>query len=304
MAETLTIVTVLYRSSDMLAETLPTWVRAAEGLPVKFVFADNWPEDECAKVIADALDDDRYEYLPDSSNPGFAAGCNRAVAPVRTSHVLLLNPDVWLPEDALTRLFASIAADPESPIAVGLAMHGGEYVGIDLHPVSLFIDRSATVPRGPLGPSGGAAVFPTALFHRFGGFYEHLFAWGEDADLAFRMYAEGLRTRRLDFMLPHAGGHSVEGDNKLQGFRAFLLARNRLLVAARTFTWPLMLVAIPVLALAHLALAARRARQGLLRPFLRGVGRGLLEGPAARRQWKGKRFGYASLISYLKVRSA
>ncbi|MET8045884.1 glycosyltransferase [Micromonospora sp. NPDC005215] len=304
MAETLTIVTVLYRSSDMLAETLPTWVRAADGLPVTFIFADNWPEDECAKVIADGLDDERYEYLPDSSNPGFAAGCNRAVAAVRTSHVLLLNPDVWLPEDALTRLFEAIAADPESPIAVGLAMHGGEYVGIDLHPVSLFIDRAATVPRGPLGPSGGAAVFPTALFHRFGGFYEHLFAWGEDADLAFRMYAEGLRTRRLDFMLPHAGGHSVEGDNKLQGFRAFLLARNRLLVAARTFTWPLMLVAIPILALAHLALAARRARQGLLRPFLRGVGRGLLEGPAARRQWKGRRFGFASLVSYLRVRSA
>ena len=77
--ETLTVVTVLYRSSSMLAETLPTWVRSAEGLPVRFVFADNWPEDGCEKVIASCLHDDRYEYLPDSSNPGFAAGCNRAV---------------------------------------------------------------------------------------------------------------------------------------------------------------------------------------------------------------------------------
>ncbi|MGN9808275.1 glycosyltransferase family 2 protein [Micromonospora sp. BQ11] len=303
VAQTLTIVTVLYRSGDMLAETLPTWVRAADGLPVRFVFADNWPEDACAKVIAGCLDD-RYAYLPDSSNPGFAAGCNRAVAAVGTSHVLLLNPDVWLPEDALARLLAAVAEDPEAPIAVGLAMHGGEYVGIDLHPVSLFIDRSATVARGPLGPSGGAAVFPTVLYRRFGGFYEHLFAWGEDADLAFRLYAAGLRTRRLDVMLPHAGSHSVEGDDKLQGFRAFLLARNRLLVAARTFTWPLMLVAVPLLALAHLALGARRASQGLLRPFLRGVGRGLLEAPAARRQWTGKRFGFASLFGYLKPRRA
>ncbi|SCG38800.1 glycosyltransferase family 2 protein [Micromonospora inositola] len=302
--ETLTIVTVLYRSSDMLAETLPTWVRSADGLPVRFVFADNWPEDGCEKVIANCLDDDRYEYLPDSSNPGFAAGCNRAVASASTSHVLLLNPDVWLPDDALARICAAIAEDPGTPIAVGLAMHGGEFVGIDLNPISLFIDRSATVSRGPVGPSGGAAVFPTDLFRRFGGFDEHLFAWGEDADLAFRLYASGVRTRPLDLVLPHAGGHSVEGDNKLQGFRAFLLARNRLLVAARTFTWPLMLVAIPMLALAHLALAARRVRQGLLRPFLRGVGRGLREGPAARRRWKGKRFGFASLFSYLTVRRA
>ncbi|MFI7606789.1 glycosyltransferase family 2 protein [Micromonospora sp. NPDC049366] len=302
--ETLTIVTVLYRSGEMLAETVPTWVRSAADLPVRFVFADNWPEDGCEKVIGDCLDDDRYAYLPDSSNPGFAAGCNRAVAGVTTSHVLLLNPDVWLPDDALTRILAAIAEDPDRPIAVGLAMHGGEYVGIDLNPISLFIDRASTVSRAPLGPSGGAAVFPTDLFRRFGGFYEHLFAWGEDADLAFRLYASGLRTRELDLVLPHAGGHSVEGDNKLQGFRAFLLARNRLLVAARTFTWPLMLVAIPVLALAHLALAARRVRQGLLRPFLRGLGHGLRQGPAARRQWRGARFGFGSLFSYLKGRRA
>lgn len=304
MAEELTIVTVLYRSGDMLAETLPTWIRSADGLPVRFIFADNWPDDGCEKVIAGCVDHDRYQYLPDSSNPGFAAGCNRAVASATTSHVLLLNPDVWLPDDALARICAAVAEDPGTPIAVGLAMHGGEYVGIDLNPISLFIDRSATVSRAPLGPSGGAAVFPTDLFRRFGGFYEHLFAWGEDADLAFRLYASGLPTRALDLVLPHAGGHSVEGDDKLQGFRAFLLARNRLLVAARTLTWPLMLVALPILALAHVALAARRVRQGLLRPFLRGVGRGLLEGPAARRQWTGKRFGFASLLSYLTVRRA
>ncbi|MEU2611316.1 glycosyltransferase [Micromonospora sp. NPDC007271] len=304
MAQELTIVTVLYRSGEMLAETLPTWVRSADGLPVRFVFADNWPADGCEKVIAGCLEHDRYEYLPDSSNPGFAAGCNRAVASATTSHVLLLNPDVWLPVDALARIHTAIAADPGTPIAVGLAMHGGEYVGIDVNPISLFIDRSATVSRAPLGPSGGAAVFPADLFRRFEGFYEHLFAWGEDADLAFRLYASGLRTRGLDLVLPHAGGHSVEGDNKLQGFRAFLLARNRLLVASRVFTWPLLLVALPILALAHVALAARRVRQGLLRPFLRGVGRGLLEGPAARRQWQGKRFGFACLFSYLKVRRA
>ncbi|MDX5459479.1 glycosyltransferase family 2 protein [Micromonospora tulbaghiae] len=298
----LTVVTVLYRSAGMLAETLPTWVRSAGDLPVRFVFADNWPSDGCAEVIAGHLPADRYAYLPDATNPGFAAGCNRAAATVTTSHLMLLNPDVWLPDDALARICA--AADPDAPIAVGLAMHGGEYVGIDLNPVSLFIDRRATTGRAPLGPSGGAAVFPTALYRRFGGFDEHLFAWGEDADLAFRLYASGLRTRGLDVVLPHAGGHSVDGDDRLQGFRAFLLARNRLLVASRTFTWPLLLVAVPVLALAHLALAARRARQGLLRPFLRGIGRGLAEGPAARRRWTGRRFGFASLLGYLTARRA
>ncbi|GAB3072772.1 glycosyltransferase family 2 protein [Micromonospora schwarzwaldensis] len=298
----LTVVTVLYRSAGMLAATLPTWVRDAADLPVRFVFADHFPADGCAGIIAGHLSADRYAYLPDASNPGFAAGCNRAVATAGTSHVLLLNPDVWLPDGALARICAAVAAYPDAPIAVGLAMHGGEYVGIDLHPVSLFVDRPATAARTPLGPSGGAAVFPTALFRRFDGFWEHLFAWGEDADLAFRLHAAGLRTRALDLALPHAGGHSVAGDDRLTGFRAFLLARNRLLVAARTFTGPLLLVTLPVLAVAHVALAARRMRQGLLRPFLRGVGRGLVEAPAARRHWTGRRFGVAALRGHLTGR--
>jgi N-acetylglucosaminyl-diphospho-decaprenol L-rhamnosyltransferase len=297
----LTVVTVLYRSGGMVGQTLPTWVRSADGLPVRFAFADNWPEDGCEKVIAGALPADRYAYLPDAANPGFAAGCNRAVAAVSTTHVLLLNPDVWLLEDSLTRILAAVAEAPDAPLAVGLAMNGGAFTGIDVHPISLFIDRPAGAGREPLGPSGGAAVFPTDLYRRYGGLCDHLFAWGEDADLAFRLYASGQRTRALDLALPHAGGHSVDGDSRLLGFRAFLLARNRLLVAARTFSWPLALLAIPFIALAHLALAARRARQGLLRPFLRGVGHGLKEGPAARRQWRGARFGVASLVRYLRA---
>ncbi len=109
----LTVVTVLYRSGDMLAETLPTWVRAVSELPVRFVFADNCPGDGCEAIIAGCLGDASYTYLPDSSNPGFAEGCNRAVAAATTSHVLLLNPDVWLPEDGLARVWATVAANPD-----------------------------------------------------------------------------------------------------------------------------------------------------------------------------------------------
>jgi N-acetylglucosaminyl-diphospho-decaprenol L-rhamnosyltransferase len=299
----LTVVTVLFRSSGVLVETLPTWVRSAADLPVRFVFVDNAPDDGCAKVIADCLDQSTYVYLADPTNAGFAGGCNRAVEAASTSHVLLLNPDVWLLDDSLAQIQTAIAETPDAPIAVGLSARDGQYVGIDLHPISLFIDRPADAVRGPLGPSGGAAVFPTRTYIRFGGFFEYMFAWGEDADLAYRIYAAGVRTRPLDLALPHRGGHSVAGSTELLQLRAFLLARNRLLVAMRTFSWPLLIIAAPIIAAAHGALAARRIRQGLLRPFLRGVVRGLREGPAARRRCRGTRFGVAALIHYVRVRS-
>jgi GT2 family glycosyltransferase len=294
----LAVVTVLYRSGEMLAKTAPTWVESARGHAVEFVFVDNSPGDGSEAVIGECFADIPHRYRPDPSNPGFAAGCNRALEAVTAGHVLLLNADVWLSEDSLARILAAVGEAPDAPLAIGLTMQGRDYAGIDLNPISLFIDRSADADRGPLGPSGGAAVFPVALLRRFGGFHEEFFAWGEDADLAFRLYASGVRTRALNLSLPHAWGHSVEGDRGLGRRRAFLLARNRVLVAARTFSAPLLLTALPVMVLGHGALALRRVRQGTLRPFLAGVGQGLRRAPGARRRWTGPRFGLGCLLRY------
>jgi N-acetylglucosaminyl-diphospho-decaprenol L-rhamnosyltransferase len=296
----ITVVTVLYRSREMLATTLPTWVRSASSAPVEFVFVDHTPDEDAESLIAGLLPADRYRYLPNPANPGFSAGCNTAVRAAGTAHVLLLNPDVTLPPAGLELIAKAIADTPDQPIAVGLAMNGTEYTGIDLHPVSLFIDRRSGAGRGPVGPSGGAAVFPVELYQRFAGLDEHFFAWGEDVDLALRLYAAGVRTATLDLALPHAWGHSVAGDPALTARRAFLLARNRVIVAIRNLSWPLLILGTPVALVAHAALAVRRIRQGTLTPFLRGVGRGLIEGPAARRRNRSDRFGLRDLVGYLR----
>ena len=99
----LAVVTVLYRSRDTLAKTLPSWVDSARGLPVEFVFVDHEPDGGCREVVASTLGGAGYRYLPDAANPGFAAGCNRGVAAIDASHVLLLNPDVELFADSHRR---------------------------------------------------------------------------------------------------------------------------------------------------------------------------------------------------------
>jgi N-acetylglucosaminyl-diphospho-decaprenol L-rhamnosyltransferase len=297
----LSVVTVLFRSGEVLRKTLPTWVTSARGVPVEFIFVDHTPADGGREVIEECLgrpDGPPHRYLPDPANPGFAAGCNRGVTIASAAHVLLLNPDVWLDDTSLARIVSAVAEAPEEPVAVGLTVRGREHVGIALHPVSLFIDRAAGARRDALGPSGGAGVYPTALLRRFGGFHEPLFAWGEDAELAFRLYAAGVPTRPLALGLTHAGGHSVEGDRALVRYRAFLLARNRLLVTARTFSTPLLLVAAPAIVVGHGVLGLRRAAQGLLAPFLTGLARGIAGWPAARRSWRGPRFGIRSALRY------
>jgi N-acetylglucosaminyl-diphospho-decaprenol L-rhamnosyltransferase len=300
----LTVVTVLYRSRDMLAVTLPTWLRSAAGLAVDFVFVDHSPEHGCESLIAGLMSREQYQYLQNPTNPGFAAGCNAGVGSASADHVLLLNPDVALNEDALAKVMKAAADRPDQPVAVGLTMSGAEYTGIALNSVSFFIDRRSGSVRGPIGPSGGAALFPVALYQRFGGLYEDLFAWGEDADLALRLYAAGVRTEALDLALQHAWGHSVAGDATLTARRAYLLARNRVIVAIRNLSWPLLVLGTPLAVVAHLALAVRRVRQGTLRPFLRGVARGVVEGARARRDQDFGHFGLRDLVGYLRTERA
>src|SRR5258706_506381 len=99
----LAVVTVLYRSSGMLAKTGPTWVASARGQAVEFVFVDNSPGDGGQAVIGECFADVPHRYRPDPTNPGFAAGCNRGLEAVTADHVMLLNPDVWLHGDSLAR---------------------------------------------------------------------------------------------------------------------------------------------------------------------------------------------------------
>jgi GT2 family glycosyltransferase len=145
----LTVVTVLYRSREVLAKTLPTWAASARGQEVEFVVVDHDPDGGCADVVADCLDGHRYRYLPDPANPGFATGANRAVRAAAAPHVLLLNPDVWLLADSLPAILAATARTPDRPIAIGLAMRGRTYTGIDLNAISLFNDRRSDRRRAP-----------------------------------------------------------------------------------------------------------------------------------------------------------
>ena len=51
-----------------------------------------------------------------SSNDGLAAGWNRGIAETEAEHVLLLNADAWLVEDALARLIAVADNQPRAAV--------------------------------------------------------------------------------------------------------------------------------------------------------------------------------------------
>lgn len=235
---------MLFEGADTLARTLPTWIESMRGTGIPCDLIDNSVSDEVDTLIH-SLDwhDIPFRYTR-RMNPGFAASANEAVRSAQTPWAFLLNADVHLERDKLQlvveHVAAKLAGGITNPTAVSLITHGEHTCGIYIDRLAYFSDRPVGSRYSCLGASGGAALFERGSFDTSGGFDEDLFAWGEDAGLAIRMYAAGITTDELLIGLQHEGGHSVASLSG-QRLKARLLSRNRLLVLKRNFTSPFLL---------------------------------------------------------------
>lgn len=270
----LEIATVLFGGLPTLHETLPTWIRAVDGTQVRLRIIDNGPTNDAEWLLRDlALGtsvEPVYSHCPE--NPGFAASANRLIREANSPWIFLLNPDVYLDRDAVISALEYVTnASNHAPAAVSLRTNGRLTSGISLSWYGFFLDREIPSRRYCLGPSGGAAILPVEKFRNMGWFFdEDLFAWGEDAGLAIRLFAAGVRTGGLDLRLEHVGGHSVSSQAG-QRIKARLIARNRLLVLRRDFSLPFQLTVGSLMVLAMLVNGARKARVGTGRAYFSGM---------------------------------
>lgn len=206
---------------------------ACSGFPdVSWIFVDNSPTSVDARRINEVStgkDDVRVLERPD--NPGFASAVNQAVLQSSAEWVLLVNPDVGLDGDVLARIVQFLSRSDLDAYALSMVTQGRWHCGIAEVGPGWFVDRRDPSSR-LLGPSGGMGAYRRSTFIGLGGFDDTLFAWGEDAEFAFRLVANGIETGELDVCVPHIGGHSA-GALPSRRRRAESLARNRQIVAAR-----------------------------------------------------------------------
>ncbi|WP_199424944.1 galactosyltransferase-related protein [Actinotalea solisilvae] len=304
------VVVVLYRSLRTAeAEVMQFLNLAATDGRVRWTFVDNDEDGSDAKVLAPLVAErSNVELVRRADNPGFAAACNTRGLSTDAPWLVLLNPDLTVSATAFAALVRSLtaAADDTDALAFSQQTGGLHHAGVAFTPAGWFVDRPLAGPRGRLGrratvyrslggagrvlgPSGGAAAYRTAAFRELGGFHEPYFAWGEDADLALRMYLEGRRTETVQLALAHQGGHSVSGRGVSR--RASLLVRNRILLAARLYTAPQTAAFGAFLALVLAAKVPVLLRARTLGSTLAGVRAGLRAAPSARRAYRGRRLG-------------
>jgi N-acetylglucosaminyl-diphospho-decaprenol L-rhamnosyltransferase len=117
----LSVVIVLYNSADELGGCLDSIRAAVASGWAEVTLVDNGSPDESVTVARRELPQGRVITL--AENRGFAAGVNAALPECSAPHVLVLNPDVQVPEGGLQELVAWMDAHPElvaaSPELVG-----------------------------------------------------------------------------------------------------------------------------------------------------------------------------------------
>lgn len=189
------------RGSQRLALTLAAL--AAQSEQVDVVVADN-SGDGAAQATVEPFGA-AFHHLRLEANLGFGRALNRAVEAHPGDPVILLNDDAT-PEERFTEALleagqggdASVAAvllterDPSRIDSAGViadrTLMGFDYLNGE--PVSKLAGAAA-----PLGPTGGAALYPLAAYERVGGFDERIFLYYEDLDLSLRMRIAGLDCR-------------------------------------------------------------------------------------------------------------
>ncbi len=268
-------------SAIVLAWKEEPWLRrsveallGSEKVSVEVVLVDNGCTTDDVEVLARLP---KVVIAGSGENVGFSAGCNVGVAASSGDYVALINGDAVVEPGTLARLVEELAR-PDVGIAAGavrlsedpsLLNSSGNVVHVlGLSWVGGFQEpETRTGPTDCTGAMGACLVTSRAHWDRLGGFFEHYFAYHEDADISIRTWRLGLRVVNVpDAIALHR--YEFSRNN----FKYYLVERNRLMFVCTLWsTRALLLLAPPLLAL-ELAMVLLAAKQGWLRDKVRGWG--------------------------------
>ncbi len=264
------------------------------GVPWEVVVLDNGSTDDTVASLASRKAAHRLRVIESPVNLGFAAANNRVIAQSESELIALLNNDTVPRPDWLATLVDALAAAPPDVAAVSGLMLDWEGTRLDVARGVMTFDghgfqlgagrRLAEVELPSRGaelqfPCAGNAVVRRAAFLDVGGFDEDYFAYYEDIDLGWRLWARGGRVVFCpDAIVRHRSGATGETLGVFN--RGFLFERNAFLTAYKNYEaglWERIMPAVELTLLARTQalLVGNNPGGHLLRrdPFAREVGR-------------------------------
>lgn len=242
MAPLVSVLVVTWNGRALLERCLPAL--AAQTLDDReVVVVDNGSGDGTAGAVPELCPG--AVVVRSRANLGFARGNNLGLTRCRGRYVALLNNDCVAEPDWLARAVDAAEASGAGMVATRQLradrLDTIDSAGIALDRAAIAWDRGGGQPAdramadmSPLfGPSGGAALYRRELLEDVGPFDGELEMYYEDVDLAWRARLRGWRcAEAAEARALHLGSASA-GRNSPR--KRFLLARNKLWVAARCY---------------------------------------------------------------------
>ncbi|MCU0409660.1 MAG: glycosyltransferase family 2 protein, partial [Bacteroidales bacterium] len=218
----ISVIIVSYNSAAYIGECLESVMKASAGLACETIITDNNSSDNSCELISS-----RFPWtslIRNSTNRGFAAGCNQGLRASSGRYRLLLNPDTRIDENTLKECLSFMDSRPGAG-AAGVRMIDGDGHFLKESkrsfpkPLASFYKLSglsALFPRskklnGYYGPENdgqepysvdvlaGAFMFIRAeVLEKTGLLDEDYFMYGEDIDLSFRIMKAGY----LNYYIP------------------------------------------------------------------------------------------------------
>ena len=226
------VVIVTYNSVGEIVTCLESIVTATR-LPVSIVVVDNASQDGTADVVQSSFPD--VCLIRNDTNKFYAAANNQGLERVSGEYILLLNPDVVLPNGGIDALVATLERDSQyaavAPLLIGpdgtRQRSLREFPGLatlwyDLLGLSFLFPHSARFSRWRMGyfdgqteravdqPMASCLLIRREVLHQVGLFDESFPMFFNDVDWCARVKKAGLTIMYSpEIKVTHLGGASV-----------------------------------------------------------------------------------------------
>jgi GT2 family glycosyltransferase len=244
------VIVVNHNRADLLRECLDSLV--AQTYPCfEILVVDNASTDASRDLVC-RYPDSRIRLIELDKNLGFGVPNNIGVGEARGSLIALLNNDAVADTAWLAHLFQAINSEPDVGMCASkILVYGTRVVdkaGHLMYPdgqnrgkgTGEIDDGGFDTPGDALFPDGCAALYRREALEQAGGFDPHFFAYADDADLGMRCQLQGWRCLYEPKAVAHHRRSSTSGAYSAE--KIYLVERNRLWLAVKSFPWPLLML--------------------------------------------------------------
>ncbi|MFZ2804208.1 MAG: glycosyltransferase family 2 protein [Patescibacteria group bacterium] len=209
----LAVIIVSWNVKDLLLQNLDAIRQSIGSISVRVIVVDNASKDGSAEALKDAQD---VELVANTSNLGFAKAVNQGIKIGNARHMLLLNPDMKVSQDAFAKTVAYLDAHPDVGVLGGKLLNADGSVLPSVRRLPdvcsqlavllklphlfshildqyLFTDFDYTKEQDAPSVRGSYFAMSKNALAKLGGLDERFFIWFEEVDYCTQTLKAGMK---------------------------------------------------------------------------------------------------------------